>query len=289
MSPAALVSVNLAATVEQASVGADPYRIDADGQPYVPVGDGGIVLGLRLGDGVWDRAADHAAPGACLVHPDPAAGSALAAFACIGNRVEVRTGAAAGELGAVVGKRGEGGRVIAAFPQAVLRRIRPGDQVAVRGRGQGAPEPAPGVTMCNLTPELLDHLPLEVTAKAVSVGVRATVPSRLVGNGIGRPTPMWDLDLQVGQARAGAYGLAGLCLGDLVAIADIDARFNAGYRRGWVSIGMVVHGGSPQPGHGPGVTVILSGPGDALLPGVEAESHGGLSESAVLQVARDLA
>jgi hypothetical protein len=288
MSPPALVSVNLLATVEQAVVGAEPYRIDVDGQPYVPVGDGGIVLGLRLGDGVWDRAADHAAPGACLVHPDPAAGAALAALACIGNRAEVRTGAATGELGAITGKRGEGARVIATFPQAVLARLRPGDQVAVRGRGQGAPEPAPGVTMSNLTPELLDHLPVAVTGAAVSVGVRATVPSLLVGNGIGRPTPMWDLDLQVDRDHARAHGLSDLCLGDLVAIADIDARFNAGYRRGWMSIGLVVHGGSPQPGHGPGVTVILSGPVGPLQARVEADGHRGLSERTVLQIARDL-
>ena len=103
--PAALrlVDVNLAATVEQARVGSDPYRIDADGFPYVPVGDGGIVLGVRLGDGVWEHPADHAAPGACLVHQDPAAGYALAAQACIGNPVTVRTGAAAGRAGVVVG------------------------------------------------------------------------------------------------------------------------------------------------------------------------------------------
>jgi hypothetical protein len=64
MTAPALVSVNLLATVEQASTGPDPYRVDTDGAPYVPVGDGGIVLGVRLGDGVWDHLGDHAAPGA---------------------------------------------------------------------------------------------------------------------------------------------------------------------------------------------------------------------------------
>jgi hypothetical protein len=130
---------------------------------------------------------------------------------------------------------------------------------------------------------------VEVTATAMSVGVRAVVPSRVVGNGIGRPTPLWDLDLQIDQAHAAAYGVSALCLGDLVAITDIDARFNAGYRRGWMSIGVVVHGGSPQPGHGPGVTVILSGPGDALVARADGDGHRGLSEDAVLQVASDLA
>ena len=283
-----LVDVNLAATVEQASVGSDPYRIDADGAPYVPVGDGGIVLGVRLGDGVWEHPGDHAAPGACLVHPDPAAGYALAAQACIGNPVTVRTGAAAGRTGVVVGKRGEGGRVIAAFPQDTLRLLRPGDQVAVRGRGAGAADPVPGVTIRNIDPALLAVLPVTLEPGALAVGVRARLPSKLVGNGIGRPTPMWDLDLQLTPASARRYDAAGLRLGDLVAIADLDARFNAGYRRGWVTIGLVGHGGSPQPGHGPGVTAILTGPAGSLLASPDPSGHQGLSEEAALDAVRDL-
>ena len=283
-----LVDVNLAATVEQASVGPDPYRIDADGFPYVPVGDGGIVLGVRLGDGVWEHPADHAAPGACLVHQDPAAGYALAAQACIGNPVTVRTGAAAGRAGVVVGKRGEGGRVIATFPQETLRLLRPGDQLAVRGRGTGAQDPVPGVTIRNIDPALLALLPVTAGPDALDVGVRAQLPSKLVGNGIGRPTPMWDLDLQLTPATARRYDAAGLRLGDLVAITDLDARFNAGYRRGWVTIGLVGHGGSPQPGHGPGVTAILTGPAGSLLATPDPSGHQGLSEEAALDAVRDL-
>ncbi|HEX3712145.1 MAG TPA: DUF4438 domain-containing protein [Trebonia sp.] len=283
-----LVDVNLAATVEQASVGSDPYRIDADGAPYVPVGDGGIVLGVRLGDGVWEHPGDHAAPGACLVHPDPAAACALSAQACIGNAVTVRTGAAAGRAGVVIGKRGEGGRVIAAFAQDTLRLLRPGDQVAVAGRGQGAGDPVPGVTVVNIDPALFAALPVSTGPDAVTVGVRAQLPSKVVGNGIGRPTPMWDLDLQLTPANAGRYGAAGLRLGDLVAITDLDTRFNAGYRRGWLTIGLVVHGGSPQPGHGPGVTSILTGPAGPLLARVDEAGHQGLREVSALEAARDL-
>jgi hypothetical protein len=120
------------------------------------------------------------------------------------------------------------------------------------------------------------------------LGVRAQLPSKLVGNGIGRPTPMWDLDLQLTPATAGRYDAAGLRLGDLVAITDLDARFNAGYRRGWVTIGLVVHGGSPQPGHGPGVTAILIGPAQSLRASADPAGHQGLSEEAALDAVRDL-
>jgi hypothetical protein len=283
-----LVDVNLAATIEQASVGSDPYRIDADGAPYVPVGDGGIVLGVRLGDGVWAQQADHAAPGACLVHPDPAAGYALSAQACIGNAVTVRTGAAAGRTGVVIGKRGEGGRVIATFPQDTLRLLRPGDQVAVRSRGVGAADPVPGVTIRNIDPALLAALPATLGPDTLTIGVRAVLPSKVVGNGIGRPTPMWDLDLQLTPSSAGRWDAAGLRLGDLVAITDLDARYNAGYRRGWVTVGLVVHGGSPQPGHGPGVTAILIGPAGSLLVNADPAGHHGLSEEAALDAVQDL-
>jgi len=283
-----LVDVNLAATVEQGCVGTDPYRIDADGAPYVPVGDGGIVLGVRLGDGVWEHPGDHVAPGACLTHQDPAAGYALAAQACIGNPVTVRSGAAAGRAGVVIGKRGEGGRVIAAFPQDTLRLLRPGDQVAVRSRGTGAADPLPGVTIRNIDPALLAVLLVTFGPGTLTVGVRAQLPSKLVGNGIGRPTPMWDLDLQLTPASARGHDAAGLRLGDLVAIADLDTRFNAGYRRGWITIGLVVHGGSPQPGHGPGVTAILTGPAGSLLARPDPAGHHGLSEEAALAPVRDL-
>jgi Domain of unknown function (DUF4438) len=283
-----LVDVNLAATIEQGCVGTDPYRIDADGAPYVPVGDGGIVLGVRLGDGVWEHPGDHVAPGACLTHQDPAAGYALAAQACIGNPVTVRSGAAAGRAGVVIGKRGEGGRVIAAFPQDTLRLLRPGDQVAVRSRGTGAADPLPGVTIRNIDPALLAVLPVTFGPGTLTVGVRAQLPSKLVGNGIGRPTPMWDLDLQLTPASARGHDAAGLRLGDLVAITDLDTRFNAGYRRGWITIGLVVHGGSPQPGHGPGVTAILTGPAGSLLARPDPAGHHGLSEEAALAPVRDL-
>ena len=205
----------------------------------------------------------------------------------------MRTGAAAGRAGVVIGKRGEGGRVIATFPQETLRLLRPGDQLAVRGRGTGAADPVPGVTIRNIDPALLALLPVTVgpvtsESAPLEVGVRAILPSKLVGNGIGRPTPMWDLDLQLTPASARGYDAAGLRLGDLVAITDLDARFNAGYRRGWVTIGLVVHGGSPQPGHGPGVVAILIGPAGSLRASADPAGHQGLSEEAALDAARDL-
>jgi Domain of unknown function (DUF4438) len=275
------VAVNLLGVVEHPALGDTPYRIDRDGRPYVPAGDGGVVMDLRLGDSVFGLDGDHAAPGACLVHPDPASRHALASYACIGNQARVRTGQAAGARGAVVGKRGEEGRVIVAFAQDDLARLRPGDEVAVRSRGQGlCPPGLPlDVTIMNLDPEMLGSLPVDLAGQGgpVNVGVRMSVPSRLAGNGIGRPAVAWDLDLQLpGPDLAGD-----LALGDLVAVTGLDARYNMGYRRGWVTVGVIGHGASPLPGHGPGLTPVLTGPAAALRPVPDPAGHVGLTAAMV--------
>ncbi|HET7015287.1 MAG TPA: DUF4438 domain-containing protein [Streptosporangiaceae bacterium] len=273
------VAVNLLGQVEHPTFGDSPYRIDADGAPYVPVGDGGLVLGVRLGDSVFDTSGDHVAPGACLIHPDAAAQHALLLYACIGNRAEVRTGAAAGAVGAVLGKRGETGRVIAGFDAGELAAMRPGDQVSVRGIGQGArPDGLPAdVTVMNLDPALLAQLPVTVGTNAIEVSVAAVVPARKAGNGLGRPAPAWCLDLQLTAADG-----IGLRFGDLVAISDIDARYNLGYRRDWMTIGVLGHGASPLPGHGPGMTVIATGPARSLRPRDDGAGHTGLTASMLM-------
>lgn len=291
------VAVNLLGLAEHPALGDSPYRVDRDGRPYVPAGDGGIVLGLQLGDSVFGPAADHAAPGACLVHPDPASRHALVSYACIGNQARVRTGQAAGARGVVIGQRGEEGRVIVGLAQADLARLRPADEVAVRACGQGLSPPGlpPDVTIMNLDPGVLDLLPVGLPSAlpvpappgggghgaAVTVGVRMTVPSRLAGNGIGRPAVGWCLDLQL--PPPGPDGAGDLLLGDLVAVADIDARYNMGYRRGWVTVGVAAHGDSPLPGHGPGITPILTGPAEALQVRPDPAGHVGLT-AAVLQL-----
>jgi Domain of unknown function (DUF4438) len=273
------VAVNLLGQVEHPVFSDTPYRIDADGAPYVPVGDGGLVLGLQLGDSVFATSGDHVAPGACLVHPDAAAQHALGLYACIGNRAEVRTGAAAGAIGAVLGKRGETGRVITGFDAEVLAAMRPGDQVSVRGVGQGArPDWLPAeVTLMNLDPALLPLLPVTAGVQGVEVSVAATVPAKRAGNGLGRPAVAWCLDLQL----TAADGIV-LRFGDLVAISDIDARFNIGYRRDWMTIGVLVHGASPLPGHGPGITVILTGPARSLRPQDHGAGQAGLTASMLM-------
>ncbi|MCY1136996.1 DUF4438 domain-containing protein [Actinoplanes sp. Pm04-4] len=270
------VAMNLSGAVETPEMPSSPYLVDVDGRPYVPIGTAGIVLGVRLGDGVFDHDADHAAPGVTLSHTDQAARHGLTALACLGNEAVVHGGAAAGRRGRVLGKRGEQGRVIVVFPDDVLELLLPGDPILVRAHGQGAVV-SPSVALINTDPDFLDRLPISVGNDGVRASVRAAVPSALAGNGIGRPAHMWDLDLQVTAETAAAAGLAGLLLGDLVAVDDLDVRHNAGYRRGWRTVGLIVHGGSPQPGHGPGLMPMLCGPREALTIDIQGDQHRGVT------------
>jgi hypothetical protein len=170
---------------------------------------------------------------------------------------------------------------VAWFEQADLARMRPADQVAVRARGQGWRPPglAAEVSVLNIGAAAFAALPLAISedGSGITAGVRMVLPSKVAGNGIGRPAAGWDLDLQL----TAAPGDASLLLGDLVAISDIDARFNMGFRRGWLTVGLLVHGASPLPGHGPGLTPVLTGPATALRAEPDAAGHAGLTEALV--------
>ncbi len=290
MSNPTLVSTNAAGFVEHPGLDSNPYLVDADGRPYVPIGDGGVVLGISLGDSVFAFDTDHGSPAVSLVHPDPAARHALTAFACLGNEVTVRSGAAAGATGVVLGKRGEAGRVLAWFAPEVLEVLVPGDAMAVRTHGQGARLPdglaEAGGQLLNVDPRLLAALGISVAETSVAASVRGVVGSKIVGNGIGRPAHQWDLDLQVDAGTAPALGLEHLAIGDLVAVDDLDVRHNVGYRSGWATVGVAVTTTSPRPGHGVGLMPILSVPRAVLELDVRGEDHAGVTSDLLAGLVR---
>ena len=279
--PAALVATNASGIVEHPGLDAAPYLIDEDGRPFVPTGAGGVVLGLAMGDSVFGFDADSASPAVSVVHAEPAARAALTAFSCLGNPVTVRTGAAAGERGTVLGKRGEQGRVLAWFPPEVTAQLVPGDALTVRALGQGAHWAGPvgelGGQLLNVDPAFLAGLGIEVGAESLTVAVRGVVASKLIGNGIGRPAHQWDLDLQVTAETAPGVGLADLRIGDLVAVQHLDVRHNTGYRAGWVTVGVVTTTASPRPGHGAGLMPILCVPERVLELDLRPADHVGVT------------
>ena len=157
------VAVNLLGVVEHPALDDSPYRVDRDGAPYVPAGDGGIVLDLRLGDsGVRARRRPRRAgrlPGAPGRRRP---GTRWPLRLHRQHRPGCGPAGPPGARGVVLGQRGEEGRVIVGFGQADLARMRPGDEVAVRACGQGLRRRRlpPDVMVMNLDPDLLGLLPV---------------------------------------------------------------------------------------------------------------------------------
>jgi hypothetical protein len=270
----ALVVTAAAGRIAPARVHLERPAHDAEGRLTILPGTGGVHPGVHAGDPVDRWLADHLMVGASIEDDvtAPAEPGSLHLLGCIGNRVR---DAAGRPIGVVAGKRG--GLAPGFMPPNLMsvevadawaERLKPGDRVVVEAQGRGlALSDWPDVALLNLSPRLLDHLPLRLDGDRLAVGVRAIVPSRYAGAGLGQDA--WVGDLEIAVDPASDASLAGLRFGDLVAFAAIDGRISRFYRPGFVAVGAVAHGPSPVPGHGIGVTILLSGPAEQLEPAVE--------------------
>lgn len=264
-----LVTIAVGARVAHPVAPANPYRIGHDGVPRVLAGPGGIVLSHRIGDACVGLVADHLEAGVALhnnarevVGPRNGPNNALLTYACVGNLVEVTSGACRGARGMVTGKHGGVDHVIVDFPPRTLRALAPGDAVKVCARGLGLRLiDVPDVSLFNCSPALLRRWGLVARDGTLVVPVARVIPARVMGSGLGRNT-VWrgDYDIQLFDAPTRRrYGLDALRFGDMVAILDADARHGPSFHGGWTTIGTIVHGDSTVSGHGPGVTVLMTG------------------------------
>ncbi len=256
----------------------NPYEVGADGTPFVPVGAGGICYNVKVGMAAMGWAADQVEPGVSIANPAAAANDALAVFACVGNPVTVRTGAAAGATGTVTGKH-ESFRaykhVLVHLDDDALEQVAPGDELLVRACGRGmAVAGAPGIACHSLGPELWRAWEPAGDGGRVSVAVARILPPEVVGMGSGRVAAATSFAIQTkddGVVRE--HGLDDLRLGDLVAVRDWDATHYTGYREGGLTVGVVASGDSPLAGNGPAVTVLLSAADGSLEARADADAN----------------
>ncbi|MGQ9583849.1 MAG: DUF4438 family protein [Anaerolineae bacterium] len=268
-----LVKISVAGEIANPSMPglpASPYLVSAGGEPFLVPVFGGLVYNVRLGDRALGWAAELIQPGVSIKNKEAGANTALNVYACLGNCARVMSGAAAGVTGTVIGKSGRfADHVICHFASEHLEKMAPGDRVQVQAYGVGLRlSDFPEVEMKNCSPELLAALaPRPGADGRLRVGVRGVVPSVLAGAGAGFASEYSVVNLQTsdGQALADA-GLAGLRFGDLVAIKDWDSRYNHGYLRGSVVVGVVCQGGSFRSGYGPGLAVIMTSKTGAIHP-----------------------
>lgn len=246
---------------------AEPYRLMADGTPFLWPAFGGIVTNVSVGDSAFGWSADCVHPSVSIAHPSADKNRGLNVFACVGNRATVARGAAQGAVGTVTGKSGRfSDQVIVHFDAETRGRIAVDDPIMVRAEGVGLALPdAPGVHLKSLSPALFDALPKRMKDGVLEIGVCATVPPHLVGAGAGLTSEGGSLHMQsTDRAELAAHGLDALRLGDVVAIADTDSRYNHGYLRGALSVGIVAQTDGPRAGYGPGMTIVMTAPAGQL-------------------------
>jgi hypothetical protein len=237
------------------------WRVGADGVPRALPGVGGITYNLKVGHSALRWAADHVEPGVSIRAEKKQANTALNTLACVGNTAKVVSGEARGEEGVVTGKHGGIEHVLVDFPQPTLEKLVIGDKIQVRARGLGLEFTGfGGVRVMNLDPEVVRALGLEPGNGRVRVPVSHTVPGELMGSGLGRSQAFsGDYDIQLADPETvREQGLEDLRIGDLVAVLDHDHTHGRAFRRGAVTVGVVVHSRCYGAGHGPGLTTLLS-------------------------------
>ncbi|WP_377296877.1 DUF4438 domain-containing protein [Rhizobium sp. SGZ-381] len=266
LNEADLVSVSVGGAIAHPGfpgLPAEPYRLAADGTPFLLPTFGGIVYNVSVGDRAFGWAADCIHPGVSIKGADDLKNRGLNVFSCLGNTAVVMTGQAQGAKGVVTGKSGRfSEQVIVHFPVEVRRKMAVGDQIVVRALGTGMEIRGHAAVACKgLSPALLKALPKKVEDGVLKIGVVATVPAHLVGAGAGLTSEGGSLHIQTtDRAEVEKAGLSSLRLGDVVAIENTDSRYNHGYLRGALGIGVVGQTDGPRAGYGPGLTVIMTAP-----------------------------
>ena len=242
------------------------WGVDKDGKPFILPSIGGITLNVQVGDSAFGWAGDHIEPGvSCtadtkkwLEHPNVS----LQIFSCVGNTAEVVTGMAKGEKGIVIGHHGGSEHVIVDFPREVKEKLTYDDRIIIRARGQGLLlEDYPEISLFNLDPSLLHRMAIDEPGDGtLEVAATTMVPAACMGSGVGAPhAAKGDYDIVTSDPETvQQYGLDKIRFGDFVALMDHDNRFGRAYRKGAVTIGVVVHSDCLLAGHGPGVTTLMT-------------------------------
>lgn len=276
-----LVRLSVAGQVSSPTMTEAGYRIGATGNPVILPGTGGITYNVKVGHPACGWVADHVEPGVSVKNMSAkegtrSANAALNTLACIGNEAVVTGGDAKGLRGIVTGKHGGIEHVLVDFDDRTLERLAIGDGILVRAFGTGlAVDGMEDVKIMNLDPALLGAMSVETAKGRLVVGVTHVIPSALMGSGIGKVhAHSGDYDIQLLDPRTVARaGLGGINIGDIVAIKDADHTFGRMYRKGALTVGVVVHSDCVLSGHGPGVTTIMTSSKGAIVPELDGKAN----------------
>lgn len=241
-----------------------------DGRARMTVGTGGITWSHAIGDPCMNIAGDHVEPGVSMANPGSSENTAVQFLSCVGNQVRVLNGDAKGALGIVTGTHGGVDHTMAWFEKEDLEKMDGSENFLITAYGQGLKcEETPDVFYMNLDPDLAQAMELEADQEQnLLFPVAAVIPSYLMGAGLGSSTLMTgDYDIMTQDHEANEqFGIDRLRFGDFIAIEDHDCENGPHFKKGAVSVGIVVHSDSFTSGHGPGVTIVATSKNGKIKP-----------------------
>lgn len=259
------------------------WEITREGHGKVYPSVGGISYNVKIGDSVFGFEADHVEPGVSCIggsFSDKRTANpnlSFNAFSCIGNEATILSGEAKGKKGVVTGHHGGVEHVLIDFPDDVLAKLSYDDKILIRAVGLGLKlVDYPEVSVTGIDSQLLKKIPIQSGKKGpLQIPVVATVPAELMGSGLGHNDSFkGDYDIQTSDPSVlKKYNLENLRFGDLVAIIDHEATFGWSYKKGAVSIAVVVHGNSFLAGHGPGVQTIFTSRTGQIEPQIDSKAN----------------
>jgi len=258
------------------------HNVDRNGLPFLLPGTGGITYNVKVGDPAFGWAGDHVEPGVSTIlneekrYDPPTRGYNF--YACIGNEATIITGDAKGTKGFVTGHHGGIEHVLIDFPDKALKKMTIDDKILIKGYGQGFELlDYPDIHVFNLDPNLFFKMGITESRKKgkIRVPVAHIVPGKLMGSGVGSTSMgTGDYDIMTtDEALVKEIGLNRLRFGDFVAIKDHDNVFGRSYRKGAVTIGIVIHSDCRLAGHGPGVTTLISSSKPLIEPVIKKSAN----------------
>jgi len=262
-----VVKISVQGKVANPCKGAGSHSVDRNGVPFLLPGTGGITYNVKIGDPAFGWAGDHVEPGVSTIlneekrYDPPTRGYNF--YACVGNEAVIITGDAKRTKGVVTGHHGGIEHVLIDFPDNALKKMTIDDKILIKGYGQGFELlDYPEIYVFNLDPDLFFKMGITENRKKGKIRVPVThiVPGRLMGSGVGSTSlGTGDYDIMTtDEDLIKKRRLDKMRFGDFVAIENHDNVYGRSYRKGAITIGIVIHSDCRFAGHGPGVTTLIS-------------------------------
>lgn len=270
-----LVMQSVTGKVHNPTVRNGVYRVTTEGNAVAYPTVGAICYNVTLGDSVFGWVGDHIEPDVSTQNADNAENGAYNFLSCVGNKARVLSGDAKGREGYVTGTHGGIEHVIVWFDAETKELLAPDDKIIVKSFGQGLKiDGFDNIKVMNVDPDLLEKFNFKTENGRLGVGVRAIIPARFMGSGIGSNAFTGDYDIMTAsKSELAEYGIDKLCFGDLVFLSDCDTTFGREYLKGSGTVGVVIHSDCLVSGHGPGVTTLLTCKTDTLFAFIDENAN----------------